>query len=123
MSPPRFLNRDSSLKVEGYMDSSFQSDVDDSKSNSGYVYTLNGGAMCWKSSKQDTTTDSTIEAEYITATKAATERVWMKKFVTDLGVVPSSEELIPLYCENNRVIAQTKELRYHQKCSEDVPTY
>ena len=36
----------SSLRVEGYMDSSFQSDVDDNKSNSGYVYTLNRGAMC-----------------------------------------------------------------------------
>ena len=45
------VNGGSSLKVEGYTDSSFQSDVDDSKSNSGYVYTLNGGAVCWKSSK------------------------------------------------------------------------
>ena len=30
------------IKVEGYIDSSFQSDVDNSKSNSGYVFTLNG---------------------------------------------------------------------------------
>ena len=67
-----------SLKVEGYTDSSFQSDVDDSKSNSGYVYTLNGGAVCWKSSKQDTTADSTTEAEYIAASDAAKEGVWLK---------------------------------------------
>ena len=65
-----------SLKVEGFTDSSFQSDVDDSKSNSGYVYTLNGGAVCWKSSKQDTTADSTTEAEYIAALDAAKEGVW-----------------------------------------------
>ena len=64
-----------SLKVEGFTDSSFQSDVDDSKSNSGYVYTLNGGAVCWKSSKQDTTADSTTEAEYFAVSDAAKEGV------------------------------------------------
>ena len=104
-----------SLKVEGYTDSSFQSDVDDSKSNSGYVYTLNGGAVCWKSSKQDTTADSTTEAEYIVASDAAKEGVWLKKFITDLGVVPDSEEPISLYCDNNGAIAQAKEPRSHQK--------
>ena len=107
--------RGNSLKVEGYTDSSFQFDVDNSKSNSGYVYTLNGGAVCWKSSKQDTTADSTTEAEYIAASDAAKEGVWLKKFITDLGVVPDSEEPISLYCDNNGAIAQAKEPRSHQK--------
>ena len=33
------------LKVRGYTNSSLQSDPDDSKSNSGYLFTLNGGAI------------------------------------------------------------------------------
>ena len=33
------------LKLEGYSNSSFQSDPDDSKSTLGYVFTLNGGAV------------------------------------------------------------------------------
>nr|AAR96000.1 polyprotein-like protein [Musa acuminata] len=74
----------SNLKVKGYTDSSFGSNVDDNKSNSGYVYTLNRGAVYRKSSKQDTTVDSTIEAEYIAIAKATKERVCMKKFITDL---------------------------------------
>ena len=41
----------SNLKLESYSDSSFQSDPDDSKSISGYVFTLNGGAVSWKSTK------------------------------------------------------------------------
>ena len=41
----------SDLKLEAYSDSSFQSDPDDSKSISGYVFILNGGAISWKSSK------------------------------------------------------------------------
>ncbi|XP_074327533.1 secreted RxLR effector protein 161-like [Apium graveolens] len=57
----------SELKIEGYTDSSFQSEIDDSKSMSGYVFTLNGGAVSWKSSKQSTMADSAAEAEYIAA--------------------------------------------------------
>ena len=103
------------LKLVGFTDSSFQSDHDDSKSNSGFVFTLNGGAVSWKSSKQETTADSTTEAEYIAAAEAAKEAVWMKKFIGELGVVPSIVEPIPLLCDNNGVIAQAKELRSHQK--------
>ena len=39
------------LKLQGYTDSSFQSDPDDSRSTSGFLFTLNGGAVSWKSSK------------------------------------------------------------------------
>ncbi|XP_073033921.1 secreted RxLR effector protein 161-like [Primulina eburnea] len=51
------------LKLEGYTDSSFQSDVDDSKSTSGFVFKLNSGVVSWMISKQDTTIDSTTEAD------------------------------------------------------------
>ncbi|XP_073051275.1 secreted RxLR effector protein 161-like [Primulina eburnea] len=66
------------LKFEGYTDSSFQSDVDDSKLTSAFVFKLNCGVVSWKSSKQDTTVDSTTKAEYIAALAAANEGVWMK---------------------------------------------
>lgn len=44
------------------MDSSFQSDMDDSRSTSGFVFMLKGGAVCWKSSKQSTASYSTTKA-------------------------------------------------------------
>ncbi|KAD4385631.1 hypothetical protein E3N88_25800 [Mikania micrantha] len=40
------------LSVRCYTDASFQTDRDDSRSQSGYVFTLNGGAVTWRSSKQ-----------------------------------------------------------------------
>ncbi|KAL0286246.1 UNVERIFIED_CONTAM: hypothetical protein Sradi_7153500 [Sesamum radiatum] len=61
------------LILEDYSDTSFQSDDDDAKSQSGFVFKLNGGVVAWNSSKQDTTTDSTMEAEYIAASEAAKE--------------------------------------------------
>ena len=103
------------LKLDGFTDSDFQSDVDDRKSISGFVFICNGGAVTWKSSKQATTADSTTEAEYIAASDAAKEAVWIKKFVTELGVVPSIESPVSLYCDNNGAIAQAKEPRSHQK--------
>ncbi|PKI42130.1 hypothetical protein CRG98_037472 [Punica granatum] len=74
------------LVVRGYTDASFQIDKDDSRSQSGYVFCLNGGAVSWKSSKQETVADSTTEAEYIVASNATKEAVWIKKFVTELAV-------------------------------------
>ncbi|KAL0286292.1 UNVERIFIED_CONTAM: Retrovirus-related Pol polyprotein from transposon TNT 1-94 [Sesamum calycinum] len=69
------------LILEGFSDTSFQSDDDDVKSQSGFVFKLNGGVVAWKSSKQDTTADSTKEAEYIAASEAAKEAIWMKNYI------------------------------------------
>ncbi|MBY3556123.1 Ty1/Copia family ribonuclease HI, partial [Modestobacter lapidis] len=103
------------LKVDGFTDSDFQSDIDDRKSTSGYLFTLNGGVFSWKSCKQTITADSTTEAEYVAASEAAKEAVWIRKFISELGVVPAIESPIPLYCDNNGAIAQAKEPRSHQK--------
>ena len=77
----------------------------------------------WNSSKQDTTADLTMKAEYITTTKATKEGVWIKKFIKDLRVVFSSIELIPIYYDNNGAISQAKEPRSHQKHFEEVLAY
>ncbi|VFQ83182.1 unnamed protein product [Cuscuta campestris] len=111
------------LKVVSYTDASFQTDRDDSKSQAGYLFCLNGGAFSWKSFKEDTTIDSTIEAEYIAAAEATKEAVWIKKFITELGVVPSINDPISLFCDNTGVIAQEKEPRSHQKTKHIVRRY
>ena len=103
------------LKLEGFTDSSFESDRDDSKSVSGYVFTLNAGAICWKSSKQSTVADSVCEAEYIAASDAAKEAVWLKKFLGELGVTSSLDGPVTLHCDNTGAIAQAKEPRSLQR--------
>ncbi|KAL0433634.1 UNVERIFIED_CONTAM: Retrovirus-related Pol polyprotein from transposon TNT 1-94 [Sesamum latifolium] len=103
------------LILEGYSDASFQSDDDDAKSQSGFVFKLNGGVVAWKSSKQDTTADSTTEAEYIAASEAAKEAVWMKNYIQELGVVPNIAEPVVIFYDNNGTIAQAKESRSHHR--------
>ncbi|KAL0448607.1 UNVERIFIED_CONTAM: Secreted RxLR effector protein [Sesamum latifolium] len=75
MTKDMFLIYDGELILEGYSDASFQSDDDDAKSQSGFVFKLNGGVVAWKSSNKATTTDFTTEAEYIAASKTAKEAV------------------------------------------------
>ena len=101
--------------VRYYNDASFQTDKDDFHSQSGYVFILNGGAVSWKSSKQETVVDSTIEAEYLATSEASKEGVWVRDFISLLGVIPYSANPLDLYCDNSGAIAQDKELRQHQK--------
>ena len=103
------------LVVTGYTDASFQTNKDDSKSQSSFMFKVNGGAVSWKSSKQETVADSTTEAEYIAASEAAKEGVWIRKFLIELGVFPNASSPLDLYCDNSGAIAQAKEPRNHQK--------
>ena len=55
-----------------------------------------------------------MEAEYIAASEAAKEAVWLKNFLLDLGVVPSAQSAITLYCDNSGAVANAKEPRSHK---------
>ena len=102
------------LVAKCYVDASFDTDTDDSKSQSGYVFLMNGAAMSWRSSKQPVVATSSTEAEYVAASEAAQEAVWMKEFITELGVVPSALDPMVIYCDNNGAIANAKEPRSHK---------
>jgi len=102
------------LAVKGYVDASFDTDPDDSKSQTGYVFVLNGAAVSWRSSKQSVIASSTLEAEYMAASEAAREGIWLKEFVTELGVVPNALDPMEIYCDNSGAIALAKEPRCHK---------
>jgi len=57
-------------KLIGYTDSDFAGDLNDRKSTSGYVFTLAGAAVSWKSKKQSLVSLSSTEAEYIACSEA-----------------------------------------------------
>ena len=56
-----------------------------------------------------------MEAEYVAACEAAKEAVWLKKFLSDLGVVRMEQVPITLLCDNNGAVAQSKDPRNYKK--------
>ncbi|GKC33452.1 hypothetical protein Tco_1040746 [Tanacetum coccineum] len=67
------------------------------------------GAVDWKSAMQSIFATSSAEAEYIVAYDASKEAVWVRKFIFGLGVVPTIEEPITMYCDNTGTITISNE--------------
>nr|GEW13705.1 hypothetical protein [Tanacetum cinerariifolium] len=59
-----------------------------SRLSSGYVFTLGGAAISWKSSKQTVIAKSTMESKFIALDKCGEEAEWLRQFVEDYpGVI------------------------------------
>ncbi|GKB82920.1 zinc finger, CCHC-type containing protein [Tanacetum coccineum] len=70
--------------IEGYSDTNWISDIKDSRSTSGYMFTLGGATISWKSSKQTVIAKSTMESEFIALDKCREEAEWLRQFVKDI---------------------------------------
>jgi hypothetical protein len=70
---------------------------------SGYAFLLDGGTVSWSSKKQELVTLSTTEAEYVAATHAAKEAIWLRCFLTEI-FHPLDQPTI-LHCNNQSAIA------------------
>jgi hypothetical protein len=95
------------LEVVGYSDADFAGCVDTKKSTSGYIFTLAGGAISWKSSKQTLTASSTMQAEFVACYEATGQAVWLKNFIPGLRVVDSIVKPLTLYCDNQPAVFYT----------------
>nr|GEV26721.1 hypothetical protein [Tanacetum cinerariifolium] len=102
-------NMERELRVSCYTDAGYLTDADDLKSQTGYLFILNGGAVNWKSTKQSIFKTSSTDAEYIAAFDASKEAVWIRKFIFGLCIVPTIKEPISMYCDNTGAIAIAKD--------------
>ena len=96
--------RSDNLEVIGYLDADFAGCVDTKKSTSGYIFTLAGGAISWKSSKQTITASSTMQAEFVACYEATGQATWLKNFIPVLRVVDSISGPLTLYCDNQLAV-------------------
>ena len=69
------------------------------------MFTLWGGAISWRSVKQSSIANSTMEAGSITVVEIAIEAVWLSNFLMDKGMVPSVQST------NTVVIAKWLQIR------------
>ena len=91
--------RSDSLEIRGYSDAEFTGDKDDRKSTKGYVFTLTGGAISWRSAKQ-----SIVASEFIACYEAMGQALWLKKFLPDLRVVDCISRPLKMYCDNEPAV-------------------
>ena len=101
--------------LEGYCDANWISDTKDSKSTSGYVFTLGGAAVSWKSTKQTCIARSTMESEFIALDKAGEEAEWLRHFLEDIPMWPKPVPAICIHCDSQSAIGRAQNHMYNGK--------
>lgn len=80
---------------------------------SGYAFIIDGGAASWSSRKQELVTLSTTEAEYVAATHAAREALWLRNFIGEVFSLLTSP--MTLHCDNQSAIAIATNGNFHAR--------
>jgi hypothetical protein len=101
------------VRVAGYTDSDWAGSVSDRKSTFGSCFGLGSAAVSWFSQKQKSVALSSSEAEYMAASLASCEAVWLHKMLFSLF----GECLDPtvIYCDNQSYIKLTENLVFHDR--------
>ena len=80
---------------------------------SGFVFMVDGGAVSWSSKKQELVTLSTTEAEYVAATHAAKEAIWLRRLLGEL--FGSIDTPTTLFSDSKSAIALAHDGHYHAR--------
>ena len=88
----------SGVLLSGYANSDWDGSAVDQKSTFGYCFSMGSAMISWSSRKQGSIAQSTVEAEYIAASDAYKEAVWLRKLLSDLfgGKLDSTT----IHCDN-----------------------
>jgi hypothetical protein len=85
------------VPFSGHCDSDYAGCPVTRRSIGGYVFTLNGAAVCWSARRQKSVARSTMEAEYYAAAEAVLEALWLRKLRVDLGM---DDSVIQIFTDN-----------------------
>jgi hypothetical protein len=95
----------------GYTDSDVGGDIVSRRSTGGMAFYLNGGLVSWSSYKEKTVALSSCEAEFMAATAAAKQAMWLRNL---LGQITGAEpKAVNLFVDNNSAIALMKNPVFH----------
>ena len=116
-SPERGLlfQKDGDSTLRGFVDSDWGGDTDTGKSTTGWVFTLANCPVSWASQRQKTVSSSSTEAEYIAASDACKEAIWLKGFHNEMVPIMNTrqQETIPLAIDNASALKLTKNPEFH----------
>jgi len=106
--------------LEGYSDANWISDADGLKATSGYIFTIGGGAVSWKSCKQTIITKSTTDAKLTALDTATVEAEWLRELLGDLPVVDKPIPAISMNCDNQTVITKVHNSKDNMKTTRHI---
>jgi len=98
--------------VIGYSDSDYVGCGDTRKSTFGYLFLLAEGAISWKSAKQSVIAASTMEAEFVACFEATVQGLWLRNFISGLGIVDNIAKPLKIYCYNIATVFFSKNDKY-----------
>jgi hypothetical protein len=99
--------------LTGFSDSDHAGDTDDRKSTTSIVFFLNSGIITWASQKQKVVALSSCEVEYIAATTAACQGVWLSRLLGELIGKPATT--VKLHVDNQSAIELAKNPVHHER--------
>jgi len=106
--------------LEGYSDSNWISDADEIKATSGYIFTLAGAAVAWRSCKQIVLTKSTAEAKLVALETATNKAEWLRELLMDLPLLEKPVPPILMYCDNQSMLAQVMNAKDNSKSNKHI---
>jgi hypothetical protein len=106
--------------LEGYCDANWISDAVEIYATSGYVFSLGGGVVSWKSCKQIILTRSTMEVELTSLYTALVEAKWLHELLMDLPVVEKLIPAISINCDNQTVIININSSKDNMKSTRHI---
>ncbi|GKB59271.1 ribonuclease H-like domain, reverse transcriptase, RNA-dependent DNA polymerase [Tanacetum coccineum] len=98
-------------KIHGYSDSSYGVNTQEGKGTTGIIFYYGESPISWSTQKQATVALSSCESEFIAATAAATQALWLKRLLSKL--THSQEEKVIIQVDNKSAIALMKNPVFH----------
>lgn len=102
------------LEIVAFCDSDFAGDVQDGKSTSGYAVLVNNCLVSWKTTKQKCVATSTVEAEYVAASTACKEVIWVRNLLEEIMGDPL-KQIPSMYIDNNGAMSLAHTLAVSEK--------
>lgn len=106
-----YTKDDENNVVIGYSDSDLAGNVEDRKSTGGMVFYLNKSLITWNSQKQKCVALSSCEAEFMAATAASCQAIWLRKLLTQITGI--SIQPVTLFIDNKSAIDLAKNPVFH----------
>nr|GEY16002.1 ribonuclease H-like domain, reverse transcriptase, RNA-dependent DNA polymerase [Tanacetum cinerariifolium] len=98
-------------KIQGFSDSSYGVNTQEGKGTTEIIFYYGESPISWSTQKQATVALSSCESEFIAATAATTQALWLKRLLSKL--THSQEEKVTINVDNKSAIALMKNPVFH----------